>query len=196
MVEFSDGLRWGECRVIVALFSSHPFRKFLKKISMKPSTIGFGEVTSGALFIWYGLVTGVQYRQVIRFWVGRTDRMLMKYGGRGGGIQLTGPYQVDGWSSPMRRIWYRVWTTWILWPLSAGNQSVPDTEWYLSKRSTQNLQSYAERKRCLIALKGSCGVFCLSCGGSWIAQNGAEIQFWKKEEWFRLATISTRLWMK
>ena len=84
-MEFSDGLRWGECRVIVALFSSHPFRKFLKKISMKPSTIGFGEVISRALFIWYGLVTGVQYRQVIRFWVGRIDRMLLKYGGRGGG---------------------------------------------------------------------------------------------------------------
>ena len=76
-----------------------------------------------------------------------------------GNIQLTGPCQVDGWSSPMRRKWYRVWTTWIFWPLSAGNQSVPVTEWYLSKRLAQNLQSYAERKRCLIALKGSCGVF-------------------------------------
>ena len=58
---------------------------------------------------------------------------------REGNIQLTGPCQVDGWSSPMRREWYQVWIAWSLWPLSAGNQSVPVTEWYLSKRLAQNL---------------------------------------------------------
>jgi len=38
------------CRDIVALFSSHPFRNSPKDFN-KPSTIGFGEILSRALFI-------------------------------------------------------------------------------------------------------------------------------------------------
>ena len=70
---------------------------------------------------------------------------------------------------------YRVWTTWTLWPLRVGDQFITVAERYLSKRSMQKRQSYAERKRCRITLKRSCGVFVQAVEGAELPKAVAEI---------------------
>ena len=83
--ECSDECDGGSVAIILRILFIAPIPKFIYRSLTKPATIGFGATLSGAQVIWFRLVTGVQYRQVIRFWVGRTDRILSKYGGRGRG---------------------------------------------------------------------------------------------------------------
>ena len=173
--ECSDECDGGSVAIILRILFIAPIPKFIYRSLTKPSTIGFGATLSRAQVIWFGLVTGVQYRQVIRFWVGRIDRMLLKYGGRGGG-------HPTHWLKPGR--WMVL--THAADMVSGLNHVIPLTaqcrepvcprHWVVFKQAlnaektvlcwAETLPDRTERiLRC----------FCLSCGGSWIARSGAEI---------------------
>jgi len=182
--------------IILRILFIAPIPKFIYRSLTKPSTIGFVATLTRAQVIWYGLVTGVQYRQGIRFWVGRIDRVLLKYGGRGGG-------HPTHWLKPGRWMVLTHAADMVsglnhVNPLTAqGRWPVYHRRWVVFKpalNAEKTVLCWAETLPDCTERILRC--FCLSCGGSWITQNGAEIQIWKKEEWFRLATITTRLWMK